>query len=601
MKKFKIIFLLSVTLVLLAGSRYFKGGTEIYIRVNQAGYLSGETKSGIAFSNNPVPKNFQVVDAGTDAIVFTGKSVASPLKGWAPYNYFSMLDFSDLQKPGEYRISFNQGSSVSEKFRIGDDAYRGYADDLLIFMRQQRCGYNPFFDQVCHQQDGRMMYGPLPDSTYVDVSGGWHDAGDQLKYLITGSFATAFMMKAYELTPSVFDDRVNALGQPGSNGIPDVLDESKWGLDWIQKMHPHPDWLFHQVGDDRDHLGWKYPFRETSDYGWGKGSYRIAYFATGKPQGLKKFKSEATGIANLAGRSSAAMAIGSRIWNHSLHDTLFASQCLKSAIELYRMGKKQEGYQQGNSYGEPYRYNEDTWADDMEWAAAELYSASDDKNYLNDAIHYADLIGPAGWMEFDSVAHYRYYPFINMGHYALYPFVDREVQARLAGYYRSGIENCLARGHRNVYGEGAPFIWCSNNLVVALATQIILYEQMTGDLQYHKFLLAQRDWLLGKNPWGTSMFMNIPQYGEYPREVHTSTWALTKKEVPGGLVDGPVYASIYSHLLGIHLTHEDPFALFQNNYVVYHDDNGDYSTNEPTMDGTASAILMMGWFDKMNK
>ena len=79
-------------------------------------------------------------------------------------------------------------------------------------------------------------------------------------------------------------------------------------------------------------------------------------------------------------------------------------------------------------------------------------------------------------------------------------------------------------------------------------------------------------------------------------DVHTSIYGLTGKEVAGGLVDGPVYGSIYRSLLGLVLNDEDEFAGLQNPFVVYHDDMGDYSTNEPTMDGTAGAILMMAHF-----
>ncbi len=61
----------------------------------------------------------------------------------------------------------------------------------------------------------------------------------------------------------------------------------------------------------------------------------------------------------------------------------------------------------------------------------------------------------------------------------------------------------------------------------------------------------------------------------------------------GGLVDGPVYGSIYKNLRGLKLLHPDAYAEFQSAYVVYHDDAGDYSTNEPTMDGTASLIYLM--------
>ena len=114
--------------------------------------------------------------------------------------------------------------------------------------------------------------------------------------------------------------------------------------------------------------------------------------------------------------------------------------------------------------------------------------------------------------------------------------------------------------------------------------------------KYDRYLALQRDWLFGRNPWGTSMFTGIPENGEHPREVHTSLYALKKMEIPGGLVDGPVYASIYNSLIGIHLVYPDEFAEVQNRFVRYHDDLGDYSTNEPTMDGTAGSLLMMAYF-----
>lgn len=565
-----------------------------YIRANQVGYLTGDSKIAIALAVEPIEGEFHVVEASTGSHKFTGSVAHSKAEGWGKFRHYE-LDFSALNKPGRYFIQLADGTK-SHEFTIGADAYRHYQDDLLVFMRQQRCGYNPFLDMVCHQRDGRTAYGPLPPGSFVDVSGGWHDAGDQLKYLITSSNATARMLLAYELDPDKFGDRVDALGRPIPNGRADVLDEAKWGLDWLHKVHPHPEHLYHQVADDRDHTGWKYPDQDDSDYGWGPNSYRVAYFADGKPQGLSKHKSEATGVANLAGRYAAAMAMASRIWRDELDDAVFADKCLRAAKEVYALGKRKEGFQQGNSYGSPYRYTESTWADDMQWGAAELFKATGDKSYREDAVKYAEMIGATSWMPHEKVGHYEFYPFVNVGHFALYPHVDSDTQEKLAGYYREGIEACVKRGAQNPFNVGVPFVWCSNNLTTALVTQILLYERMTGDTQYHEFMLAQRDWLLGRNPWGTTMFTGIPRNGEYPEDVHTSIWHLTKKMVPGGLVDGPVYTSVYENLRGLHLTEEDEFAEFQNEHVVYHDDIGDYSTNEPTMDGTADAITMLAHF-----
>lgn len=580
--------------ILFSVSAYLSAQTlnpdEVHIRVNQYGYHPGENKHAIIFSKSSVKEKFGLVD-NDGKMILISKPAKLKSQGWGTFNYYYQFDFSECSIQGKYEIRGIKSGTKSHLFEISENAYAGSTDDLLAFMQQQRCGYNPFLDMVCHQRDGRSFYGNLPDSAFVDASGGWHDAGDQLKYLITGSYATAHMLKAYELYPGKFSDKANKFGQPFPNGLADVLDEAKWGLDWILKLHVSPDQLIHQVADDRDHRGWKMPDEDLSDYGWGPKSYRVAYFADGKPQGLNKYKSEATGVANLAGRSAAALALGARVWFDI--DSAFAMKCLNSAKSVYALGKSKEGFQQGNSYGAPYRYNEQTWADDMEWGAAELYRLTNIESYLEDAKKYANLANTDNWLMLDSVAHYQYYPFINIGHYVLYDLVEADFQQKLRSFYNAEIENVARRARTNQYGIGVPFIWCSNNLITSFITQILLYEQMTGDRQYHQLMLDHRDWLFGKNPWGTSMFTGMPAIGEYPEDVHTSVWVMTKKIVPGGLIDGPIFMTIYQKLLGLELLQADEFEKFQNDFVTYHDDIGDYSTNEPTMDGTAGSMIMM--------
>ncbi|MEM7657115.1 MAG: glycoside hydrolase family 9 protein [Bacteroidota bacterium] len=478
------------------------GQQNFHLRFNQAGYLAGEEKSMLLLTNEPIRERLELWDHSSNQRLQKMKLKPMQVESWGESAYHYSLDASKIQTLGTYYWRAPKTGWESPHFEVQASPYAGYPDSLLAFMRQQRCGYNPFLDMVCHQRDGRLMYGPLPDSTYVDASGGWHDAGDQLKYLITGSYATGHMLMAFDRYPDQFLDQVNALGQPGSNGIPDILDEAKWGLDWILKLHPRPDMLIHQIADDRDHRGYKMPDEDISDYGWGPNSYRVAYVATGKPQGLNKYQSEATGYANLAGRSAAALALGSRIWLEQGLDSLFAGECLRAAKSLYALGKANEGYQQGNSYGAPYRYGEITWADDMEWAAAELYWALREPDYLEEAKHYARIAADEGWNLRDTTEHYRYYPFINLGHYALHSLVEAPFQDSLEQWYRAGIAYPFSKGMKNPYQIGIPFIWCSNNLLTSLLTQIILYEDMSGDTTYHSFLLQQRDWLFGYNPWG---------------------------------------------------------------------------------------------------
>ncbi|WP_235298221.1 glycoside hydrolase family 9 protein [Portibacter marinus] len=580
-------------------------GDSIYFRINQVGYKPLDVKKAIIFSNSELNEKIFIADVNSGEQVEELTKVVLKDEVWGNFQYYYEVDFSNFESRGTFQLESESSGYHSSQFNISATIYQFQADRLLEFMQQQRCGYNPFFEVHCHQKDGVVFYGEVtPDSSFVDATGGWHDAGDMLKYLITSSYATAHMLMSFELYPDAFSDKVDAFGRSGSNGLPDILDEAKWGLDWILKLHPNSKELIHQVADDRDHIGYKFPDKDPADYGWGGNNYRVAYFADGYPQGLHLYKSSSTGISNIAGRSAAAMALAYRIWKNILKDEIYAAQCLAAAKSLYHLGKVNEGYQQGNSFGAPYRYNEKTWADDMEWAAPELYKATKEIKYLKEAKTYARMAAEEdSWIKRfangEDIEHYELYPYVNMGHFSLFHEVDEEFKDELAGYYEAEIRKAVESAH-SPYDVGYPFIWCSNNLATGLITQIILYEEMTGDKKYNDFMVKQRDWLLGRNPWGTSMFTGFPENGDYPVDVHTSTWMLTGREVVGGLVDGPVHADIYNSLIGIQLSEQDEYDNFQNSQVVYHDDSGDYSTNEPTMDGTAGAILMFAKWASSN-
>ena len=573
-----------------------KAQPETEIRINLQGYPTDASKKVLILSKKALnTPQLDLVSANDNSIsaTFTSKKSNS---AWEPFPFTYEIDFSPFNSRGKYFFQLKNTDINSQVFSIGP--YPAWQNDVISFIRTQRCGYNPYVKEFCHQLDGLSFFGHRPDSSRIDATGGWHDAGDQLKYLITGSNTTARMLMTFQMGSISFLDTHDARGMEGSNGLPDILDEAKWGLEWILKLHPGPNELYHQVADDRDHRGFKLPHEENADYGWGPNKFRPVYFATGEPQGLSKYKSKATGIANLAGRSAATLVLGYEVFHKISGYEDFAQVCLRAAFELYEMGKAKEGYQQGNSFGAPYRYEENTWADDMEWAAALLYKVTQKKSYLEDARRYAGIIKAWSWMERDSARHYEMYPYVNMGHYVLWQVGTDDDKKMTIEFYKQNLENIQRRANSNPYGVGHLFIWCSNNLASAVATQAMLYEQMSGSSEYRDLMMNHINWLLGLNPWNSSMITEIPEGADSPLDVHMPFWRILGQPIKGSLVDGPLWTSIHDNMLAITLSEPDEYAHLQPTHIKYWDDWADYSTNEPTLDGSAELLMILTFLNR---
>ncbi|MBP1641230.1 MAG: Cellulose 1,4-beta-cellobiosidase [Bacteroidetes bacterium] len=555
-----------------------------WIRVNQLGYLSGDRKVAVWLSKQKTPvSEFKVVNELTGEVAFRGRTIENKEANSA-FGAACRLNFSAFAKAGSYRVE--AGNAASPVFRIGDDVYRGAADVPLNYMRQQRCGYNPFLKDSCHRYDGRIIFLPGHENEKITAWGGWHDASDYLKYVTTSANATFQMLFAYQQNPAAFGDQYDANGLLGSNGIPDVLDEAKWGLDWLVRLNPDKDTFFNQIADDRDHASFRLPTTDPVDYGWGSGKERPVYACMGEPQGLRKYKNRSTGLASTVGKYASSFALASEVLAKFYPD--FAEKLKQKAADAYQKGVEHPGACQTASCVSPYFYEEDNWVDDMELAATQLYRMTGKEDYLKSAVNYGRMEPVTPWLGADSARHYQWYPFINLGHYFLGEQNNKRISAEFIRNMRSGLERLRDRAGDDPFINGIPFIWCSNNLVVAAATQARLYRILTGDTTFLDMETALRDWLFGCNPWGKCMIVGLPGYGDYPHHPHSALAQLYHYPITGGLVDGPIYTPIFASLKGVHLTSDDLYADFQSDRVVYHDDYADYSSNEPTMDGTAS-------------
>jgi endoglucanase len=557
------------------------------VRINQVGYLPSAPKVAVAcaLADKDV-RDFTVID-------LRGRRVLGPLPAEAagsfgPCRRTFRLDFSRLRRPGDYLIVAE--GTASGVLHVGADVYRGAADTLLHYLRNQRSGFSPLFRDSVHRLDGRLVDHARAE-TFIPVSGGWADAADYLQYVTTSATATFSLLQSYRDHPHAFADLYDERGLPGSNGVADVLDEARWGLEWLLRMFPSDELMLNQLGDDRDHSFWDLPVNDSSDYGWGKASYRPVYPCTGKAQGLFDHRNRSTGYASTAGKYAAAFALGAQLFKSA--DAPLATRLRERASAAYRVGQQHPGVCQTAPARAPYFYEEENWVDDMELGAAQLFALTGHSDYLKDALGFAAREPVTPWLGRDTARHYEFYPWHNAGHYEVFRRGDRTARRQMTEYYRRGLEAVSARAG-NGFRVGIPFIWCSNDLMVSFATQALLYRQMSGDARFRAYEQAALDWIFGTNPWGVSMVIGFPRGGRWPVHPHSVIAdRLGVQTQRGGLVDGPVYRSIFQSLRYVGLRDSDEFAAFNTGFIVYHDDLGDYSTNEPIMDGTANLVYLL--------
>ncbi len=228
------------------------------IRIDQFGYMPASKKVAVisdpqtgfnAAASFTPGSTLQLRRASTGQTVFSAAPQAwkngathaqSGDKGW-------WFDFSSVTEPGEYYIFDPSKGLASFPFRIADDVYRPVLKQAVRMFFYQRIGFAkqpPFVD--AKWADGASFEGPTQDrgarnrwekddpSTARDLHGGWMDAGDVNKYTTFAEGAVIQLLSAYALNPNVFTDN---FGIPESgNGIPDLLDEVIWELDWLKRM-----------------------------------------------------------------------------------------------------------------------------------------------------------------------------------------------------------------------------------------------------------------------------------------------------------------------------------------------------------------------------
>ena len=237
--------------LLLAAAPAFGQAVSPAIKLDHFGYRPGDAKVAV-FTADP-GSTVQVRDSATNAVVFTvptsgGSIVAKGADGPSSFDTVWWVDFSPFATLGSYHLFSPSLGGKSYDFTVRGDAHREVFRVALKSYYRQRCNTPKLpahagawpDPAACHMGDTATAVAPgHTDHGPLDLTGGWHDAGDYNKYVWEDSAAALmFLMRAYERNPSAFGDDT---GIPESgNGVADLLDEVKWELDWLLKMQ-RPD------------------------------------------------------------------------------------------------------------------------------------------------------------------------------------------------------------------------------------------------------------------------------------------------------------------------------------------------------------------------
>jgi len=564
------------------------------VRVNQVGYLPNVAKHATYKTASKTPLEWQLVDAD-GAVVNKGQTKyygEDPAAG----DHVHIIDFSAANKPGKgYKLKVGQDESYP--FDIGPNVYTQLKYDALAYFYHNRSGIpiqmpyagdEKWTRPAGHPGDKQVACAPGTCNYSLDVSGGWYDAGDHGKYVVNGGISLWTLFNQYERakylgsTVADFGDGKLKVPEKG-NGIPDILDEARWELEFMMRMQvpagqPLAGMVHHKIHSEK----WTdIPTLPHEDQ-------------------VKRYLRPPSTAATL--NLAATAAQGARIFKPL--DKAFAAKCLKAAQTAWAAAVKNPAvYAPGsdNEGGGPY--GDINVTDEFYWAAAELYLTTGHPayaDYLSKQDHHTKVMRTAGGgtasMSWDNVAALGTISLAVVPGKLDKATVDnlRKLLTDTADYYLGLIEK---RGYRVPMESETRYPWGSNSFIINNMLVMGLAYDFTKQQKYVDGVADAMDYILGRNPNAQSY---VTGYGQRPlQNPHHRFWAHQKNEKfpapPPGAVSGGPNSSI-----------EDPYAKQAGlggcpPQKCFVDHIESWSTNEITINWNAPLAWAAAFLDERGK
>ncbi|RQW02903.1 MAG: T9SS C-terminal target domain-containing protein [Calditrichaeota bacterium] len=535
--------------------------------VDQEGYRPSDRKYLFVVS---AADSFEIRDSVTHTTIFkdalTSYAVIDPATGFS----LSRGEFSDLINPGRYYAAVS-GADSSCIFTIADTVYNQLFRKSLKGFYFQRCGFDllgptvgNYYHSKCHNADG-MYHSSTGLVGFHLAGGGWHDAGDYGKYIVNAGVTVGTLLMAYEYFPEKFSSDDIHIAESG-NGIPDILDEVRYELEWMQTMQGTDGGVYHKL-TPQQFSGFIMP---QNDY-----STRYIY----------EVSSAATGDF------AAVMARASRIYQ--AFDPGFADSCLTAAesawqyLDLHPSVQPPGGFQNpaGTATGV---YGDSDDRDERLWAAVELYLATGELTYHNYYIarYQSTLISSAmSWQNVGTMAHLSYLCGSQSGMSGL-------IKTTLSQSLNSFCQNMIIRHASNGFHvtlNPGEYTWGSNASVLNNAVMLIFgYEQLQNEM-FRDAAVDQLHYILGNNAHKMSFVTGTGSVSPLHPHHRPSAADGVAEPVPGLLAGGP-NQYLNDPVLQSHFTSSTPPAL------CYLDDEASYASNEIAINWNAPLVFVAGYF-----
>jgi endoglucanase len=545
------------------------------IKVDQVGYLPGRPKLAIVTASG-AEGDFTVRRASDRREALRGR--LGPARADADTgDTVRVADFSPLTETGTFYLEVPSVGS-SHDFEVSASVYATAFNLVLRAFYGQRCGtavdlgpsHAGYSHPACHvngtpNPDARMHASSGGTGT-VDGTRGWHDAGDYGKYVVNSGISTGQLLWTYELFPARAGS--DALGIPESgNGVPDILDEARWNLDWMLKMQDADGGVWHKLTSERF------------------GGFVMPHLDDGGPRyvigtGASPFKSSCA-TADFA----AVMAAAGRVYAPFQRD--FAAGAVAAAQRAWRWLERHPNVVFRNCCGVVTgEYGDGDCSDERLWAAAELHRTTGSAEYgAYFTAHYLSRSPtvderPPSWQDVRSLAMFAYA-------LASQPGVDEPVRARIRADALRAADAIVARTNASAYRHSlrpTDYVWGSNGVAANYGVVLALAQALQPTPAYLDAAAENLHYLLGRNTFGLSW---VTRLGDRPfRHPHhrPSGGDGSAEPWPGLLAGGP---NRYGGDPVIDAMPATPPAR------RYRDDQGSWASNEIAINWNAPLVFLI--------